>query len=111
MMDYSNDYTSDNRVGVRGRGAVPLAYYQSVTPTTPQGAQMASGFRYPPDIANEPCSLNFQVDDAAVGSIIGKAGANLQNVIDQTGARITVSKRDEVFPGNEGSETAVRINE
>lgn len=43
----------------------------------------------------------MQVPDKLVGSILGKGGSTLKEIQQQTGARVTISKRGEFAPGTQ----------
>jgi len=43
--------------------------------------------------------LQIQVPDKAIGAILGKGGAVLRELQQQSGARISISKRGEYVPG------------
>lgn len=41
----------------------------------------------------------MHVPDKLIGAILGKGGATLRELMEQSGARIRISKRDEFAPG------------
>lgn len=43
----------------------------------------------------------MQVPNKLVGSILGKGGSTLKEIQQQTGARVTISKRGEFAPGTQ----------
>lgn len=46
-------------------------------------------------------SKQLQVPDKLIGSVLGKGGLTLKEMQQQTGARITISKRGEYAPGTQ----------
>lgn len=54
-----------------------------------------------------PCAINFEVTDGEAAHIIGKGGAFLQSVVQDTGAKVQISKRGQHVPGTENRQVSI----
>ena len=45
-----------------------------------------------------PCGIKFLLEAKILGSIIGKAGANVKEIMSETDAQISISNKGEFFP-------------
>ncbi|CAG9476099.1 RNA-binding protein Nova-1, putative [Plasmodium vivax] len=68
---------------------------------------MNSLMRHSRDLFNLPCEISIQIPDEFIGSVIGKNGARLTNIMNSTGAQIRISRKGELVPGT--ADRKVRI--
>lgn len=61
----------------------------------PSGA----GHHMPPGAEPEACALKFLISNSAAGSIIGKGGATITQLQEQSRAKIKVANSNDFFPG------------
>eukprot|EP00930_Biecheleria_cincta_P007832 TRINITY_DN109106_c0_g1_i1.p1 TRINITY_DN109106_c0_g1~~TRINITY_DN109106_c0_g1_i1.p1 ORF type:complete len:329 (+),score=47.43 TRINITY_DN109106_c0_g1_i1:30-1016(+) len=54
-----------------------------------------------------PCAITLEVTDAEAAHIIGKGGAFLQSVCQDTGAKVQISKRGEYIPGTQNRSVSI----
>ncbi|CRG95672.1 RNA-binding protein Nova-1, putative [Plasmodium gallinaceum] len=68
---------------------------------------MNSLMRHSRDLFNLPCEISIQIPDEFIGSVIGKNGSRLTNIMNSTGAQIRISRKGELIPGT--TDRKVRI--
>ncbi|VWU50748.1 RNA-binding protein Nova-1, putative [Hepatocystis sp. ex Piliocolobus tephrosceles] len=68
---------------------------------------MNSIMRQSRDSFNLPCEISIQIPDELTGSVIGKNGSRLTNIMNTTGAQIRISRKGELIPGT--TDRKVRI--
>ncbi|KAI4835848.1 RNA-binding protein Nova-1 [Plasmodium brasilianum] len=68
---------------------------------------MNSLMRHSRDLFNLPCEISIQIPDEFIGSVIGKNGSRLTNIMNSTGAQIRISRKGELLPGT--ADRKVRI--
>lgn len=54
-----------------------------------------------------PCAITFEVTDLEAAHIIGKGGSFLQSVVQETGAKVQLSKRGQHVPGTENRQVSI----
>ncbi|CAD2093598.1 RNA-binding protein Nova-1, putative [Plasmodium vinckei lentum] len=59
------------------------------------------------DLFNLPCEISIQIPDEFIGSVIGKNGARLTNIMNSTGAQIKISRKGELIPGTTDRKTRI----
>ncbi|CRH03984.1 RNA-binding protein Nova-1, putative [Plasmodium relictum] len=70
-------------------------------------SMMNSLMRHSRDLFNLPCEISIQIPDEFIGSVIGKNGSRLTNIMNSTGAQIRISRKGELIPGT--TDRKVRI--
>ncbi|SBS87570.1 RNA-binding protein Nova-1, putative [Plasmodium ovale wallikeri] len=60
---------------------------------------MNSLMRHSRDLFNLHCEISIQIPDEVIGSVIGKNGSRLTNIMNSTGAQIRISRKGELVPG------------
>ncbi|CXI54495.1 RNA-binding protein, putative [Plasmodium berghei] len=59
------------------------------------------------DLFNLPCEIFIEIPDEFIGSVIGKNGARLTNIMNSTGAQIKISRKGELVPGTFDRKTQI----
>lgn len=87
----------------------PAAAWTHATPSSAAGTPSMS-----PHLATSrgsmddfPCAITFEVTDGEAAHIIGKGGAFLQSVVQETGAKVQLSKRGEHVPGTQNRQVSI----
>ncbi|CDU85128.1 RNA-binding protein Nova-1, putative [Plasmodium yoelii] len=59
------------------------------------------------DLFNLQCEISIEIPDKFIGSVIGKNGSRLTNIMNSTGAKIKISKKGELIPGTFDRKTKI----
>eukprot|EP01068_Selenidium_serpulae_P001859 Selendium_serpulae@DN2001_c0_g1_i1.p1 len=86
---------SRNHFGQDGAGHHPA---HGLSPTV-YGQYNPVASQYGADVGHIKCEVFMQIPDNLVGSVIGRNGSNLTQIAEHAGAKITVSQKNDFYPG------------